>query len=82
MWTFTHTFTHTNLICCVLFLLTVTVIGVAQQAEEHVRRLASELEALQDNAAAFGSQRTGLAGWYDRSFDMKIAYYRFTCTVV
>ncbi|CAM9726337.1 unnamed protein product [Pylaiella littoralis] len=27
-----------------------------------VRRLASELEALQDNAAAFGSEKTGLAG--------------------
>ncbi|CAM9596922.1 unnamed protein product, partial [Hapterophycus canaliculatus] len=32
------------------------------QAEDLVRRLASELEALQDNAAEFGSQKTGLAG--------------------
>lgn len=29
-----------------------------------MRRLASELEALQDNAAEFGSARTGLAGRY------------------
>lgn len=29
-----------------------------------MRRLASELEALQENAAAFGLQRTGLAGRY------------------
>lgn len=32
------------------------------QAEGHVRRIASELEALQDNAAEFGAQKTGLAG--------------------
>jgi len=29
-----------------------------------VRRIASELEALQDNAASFGAQKTGLAGRY------------------
>eukprot|EP00904_Undaria_pinnatifida_P000811 jgi/Undpi1/10730/HiC_scaffold_29.g13178.m1 len=36
--------------------------GMSCKAEEHVRRLASELEPLQGNAATFGSQRTGLAG--------------------
>ncbi|CAN0062472.1 unnamed protein product [Ascophyllum nodosum] len=38
------------------------------KAEEHVRRLASNLEALQDNAAAFGWQRTGLAGSWKLMF--------------
>lgn len=47
-----------------LFLTLSTLWTFWTQAEEHVRRLSSELEALQDNAAAFGLQRTGLAGRY------------------
>lgn len=36
----------------------------AVQAGDCVRRLASELEGLKDNAAAFGAEKTGLAGRY------------------
>lgn len=42
--------------------MTRDTLSLDTQAEQHVRRLAAELEALQENAAAFGNQKTGLAG--------------------